>query len=324
MTAVEIADLDRQGLLHPAVAGGKLDENVLGLFPTTARKTLGRPRPKIDVNWRPDGVTAADEAALRLAIRRRGPTADLPGGSDASYVERLTQDNNRERLLGQFMERNERALGRLTPAKAKEELARRAKEAFAGRPVAVNLGERSLRQMLEDGRFKTQLETGTSGGTYQPEERLAKEQMWFGTPHDADPATRPIYGYLATSQSPKALVSTYGSIRVVLKDDVRSRTTAMVGDSMEHSLEGSPSLVDAPDWAAFTPGSNDNSHRPIGKLERNYGGTAFNRDTYIEAQIHGGVSLDDIAEVVLPSQPSADLRKLLADRGVTWRVGRAS
>lgn len=41
---------------------------------------------------------------------------------------------------------------------------------------------------------------------------------------------------------------------------------------------------------------------------------------YIEAQVHGGVSTDDIEEVVFPSTPSPKLRAALEARGVPWRV----
>lgn len=275
-------------------------------------------------HWRPDGVTAEDEARLKEAFRRHQPTAGMPGADDPGYVERLHTDSTREHVLGQFIDRHSRQLGLMSRAKVQEDLGRRAKEAFAERQVAVSMGEQSLTALLTDGRFKNQLEVGRSDGLYQPAERQFRERQWFGIPVDADPASRPIYGYLTTtgSDSPSSATAIYGPIRVVLKDDVRSRTTAMVGDSMEHSAQGAPRPVDNPDWAAFTPTSDDHAGEPIGKLDRAYDGAAFNRKSYMEAQVHGGVSTDDIAEVVLPSAPSPALRALLEQRGIHWRTRR--
>lgn len=43
MTAAEIEQLDQKGMLHAPVAGGKLQQNVMSLFPPSAPKVSGRP-----------------------------------------------------------------------------------------------------------------------------------------------------------------------------------------------------------------------------------------------------------------------------------------
>jgi hypothetical protein len=49
---------------------------------------------------------------------------------------------------------------------------------------------------------------------------------------------------------------------------------------------------------------------------------SFTRTGYVEAQIHGGVSASDIAEVVFPADPSPETAAQLRDRGISWRVLR--
>ena len=266
----------------------------------------------------PPGVTEQDATALRLALKRRQPIEGMPGADNPGLVERLAVENNADYLLGQFQS-HVPAAGRMTTAQLQSDLAARAKAAFADRAVATNVANARLEEILTDGRFKTQFETGRSGGIFQPEERRLREEQWFGIPADAAPETRPIYGYLVTSGDGKGMVDVYGGARVVFRDDVRDRTTAQVGDSMEHILTGRPAAVDNPDWYAFTIQYEDPM---FAKLDRNYDGPAFNKRSYIEAQIHGGVTVDDIAEVIFTSRPSPELVALLRERGIPWRMRR--
>ncbi len=267
----------------------------------------------------PPGVTTQDATALRLALKRRQPIEGMPGADNAGLVERLAVENNAaDYLLGQFQS-HVPAAGRMTTAQLQADLAARAKAAFADRTVATNVDNARLEEILTGGRFKTQFETGRSGGMFQPQERAVREEQWFGIPTDAAPETRPIYGYLVTGGDGKGIVDVYGGARVVFRDDVRGRTTAQVGDSMEHILTGRPAPVDNPDWYAFTIQYEEPA---LAKLDRNYDGPAFNKKTYIEAQIHGGVTVDDIAEVIFTSRPTPELVALLRERGIPWRMRR--
>lgn len=268
----------------------------------------------------PPGVTQKQYDAA-LSAYRRGRYSD-PAITDLPLAarERASIEGNADQLLRQFAQQHP-AFEQLTEAKMKEALAQRAKEAFSGRQVATQLDADALKQILRDGRFKTQFETNTSGGMLQPAERARREEEWFGIPVDADPRERPIYGFLVTGG--KGKVDNYGDIRVIFKSEVRSRTTGMVGDSMEHILTGRPSPIDNPDWQSFTPDAED-WDGVLSKLERKYDSPAFNRHEYIEAQIHGGVSVSDIAEVILTKATSNDaaLIEALRQAGIPWRVGR--
>lgn len=218
----------------------------------------------------------------------------------------------------------------------REDLARRTREAFADKKIAIRVTPKNLEHILGDGRFKSQFETGKSKGLNNTSARAAAEHMWFGV----DPAVnrnveqRPIYGYVAedgirpagfTDGSLGGLstdaLSQYGTIQVVFKDDVRDRTTAMYGDSLNHAAWGMPSPVNDPAWYSFSPTT---TATPLSatytELDRDPEDFRARSQTYSEAQIHGGVSTDDIAEVVFPSKPTAQLQKALADRGIPWRV----
>ncbi len=184
--------------------------------------------------------------------------------------------------------------------------------------------ESSLVDILQSGRMKTQFETGTSGGSVAPEMRAAFEQRTWGYARDLDPKLRPIYGYLSPAgvdaETNAYQAAQYGEIRIVLKDSVRSRTSFMVGDSLGSS-SATPTAMDAPGWEAFnvSPGTG---WRSPGGLGRDYGSEAFQRDQYVETQIHGGVTPDDIAEVVFTHgyTPSKETVDALRRANVPWRV----
>lgn len=263
----------------------------------------------------PPGVTQQDATALRLALKRRHPIEGMPGADNAALVERLTDQNRTDALLAQFQRRVPAAQG-LTEDQLKAELTELVRKAFADRQVATSITDDLLAQVLADGRFKTQFETGRSGGMFFPQERAFREEQWFGLPADAPVTERPVYGYLVTGNG-GGMVDMYGEAQVIFRSDIRRRTTAIVGDSMGNLSYGRPAPVDAPDWYAFTIRLDDPD---FARLDRDYDGLSFNRRGYIEAQIHGGVTVDDIAEVVFRSRPSDGLIELLRERGIPWRI----
>jgi hypothetical protein len=82
-----------------------------------------------------------------------------------------------------------------------------------------------------------------------------------------------------------------------------------------------PSPVDDPTWQSFTPSARGYGQEgPLTALNRNTSSASFRAKTYAEAQIHGGVRVSDIAEVIFSSVPNAALKKQLAESGVAWRV----
>lgn len=226
-------------------------------------------------------------------------------------------------------------------AKYKRTLARQVHEAFSGKRIGVRVTPKNLENILDDGRFKSQFESGKSKGNNDAMLRANVEASWFGIGQDqpvqnailTEPEKRPIYGYVMVDgvrpvgigsgdlfgPSTDAL-SQYGQIQVVLRDHVRDRTTAMFGDSLNNRHQGIPSPVNQPTWQSFTPAWKSMVTQGLAGPVRDTDSPQFRHGNYAEAQVHGGVSLADIAEVVLPSNPPPALRKKLDDAGVSWRV----
>lgn len=206
----------------------------------------------------------------------------------------------------------------------------------------------TLRTILEEGRVKTQYETGTSSGSFYPEARAAAEWDMFNYPskytfreggyqmsekdaalpephEDPNVSKRPVYAYLSTRVDKYRQsggyegVDSYGDVDLVLKDSVRARTTVVGTDSLGLT-DGSGKLAT---YASLFPAPLDNPNLRMldwsnnDPLELSFiegvGGSP-----YTEAQIHGGVTLADIEYVVLPGTPDPELRDLLEKKGMPW------
>ena len=147
--------------------------------------------------------------------------------------------------------------------------------------------------------------------------RLRVEQSAFGLPKSGfEGKNRPIYGMLMPDGvvSPaviKGEYGMYGAIGIVMKHDVESRTTFTIGDSANLDYIGGSAIND--------PGMGLGLIHAKGMLAGG-GKEQVNRNIaaggYAEAQIFGGVSVNDIAyiniadEVELPPSVLETLRKL--------------
>ena len=78
--------------------------------------------------------------------------------------------------------------------KAKELLEKWVNEYLVKKPIV--LGTPKLDDVLDDGRYKTQFETGKSRGYYDPMARRLIENHLFDVPMRARYAKRPVYGAL--------------------------------------------------------------------------------------------------------------------------------
>lgn len=217
-----------------------------------------------------------------------------------------------------------------TPAQVKARVEEVMRQQLDGAVVEVRRGrESSLRDILERGRMRTQFETESSSGVYNPRIRAEFEESAFGYAHDLDPTLRPVYGYMSRPGIDESFwpVQQYGDIRIVLKPEVRERTSFTVSDSLGY-YRTLPSPVEKPSWVSYNfedhaPGRGSSGPRgatvPFG--DEDWSRLDFQRDVrYVEAQIHGGVSVDDIAEVIFVQQPQQATIDALEAAGVPWRV----
>lgn len=180
-----------------------------------------------------------------------------------------------------------------------------------GCPVAMRVTEDILIKILDDGKFKNQHETGTSGGGLNPTYREKAEKKAFGE----NLKDFPLYGYIATSKSTSKDAFTpdayyYGGVKIIFNDNVKSRTTITAGDSLGMFANGvgtgSPLLKP----------TQDSLDREVNKL------TGLGRPSeldYIEAQIHGGLTVKDIEKVVI-SRKSPRLEDSLREQGIPFTV----
>lgn len=304
--------------------------------PTAQREVADRYRASVD-------KALADGAEPWELDPRYGDfEVDLADQLDDAVRNRVVQEATIAQAAQQFR-------ARFAPEADEEAfrgvLSSRVKAAFANRKIGLRITPQGLLSALKDGRFKTQFETGSSGGSLNLRGRAEVEEQLFGLPKDLPAQQRPVYGYVmgddqtGTRAGPTwerrdappryelgtDRLSSYGRVQVVLKDSVRARTTAMFGDSLEDTTAALPTPVDSPDWRSFSmfvPQDDEEARHPLAGLRRDVESDAFRAEAYAEAQIHDGVSVEDIERVVLPEQPDRALRAALHKARITWEVRR--
>lgn len=187
------------------------------------------------------------------------------------------------------------------------------KSELEDRSVWMRAHPDTFENILEDGRFKSQFETGTSGGLLNNDFRAEHENKVFGYDPTMPDDKRPIYGYATADADGHDVrpgytgtggsydtVDQYGNIAIELKPDVRDRTTFTFGDSLAVEHPPVPQGAEDVTWHSIRPEAIpmavNTIHRgdelDIPELLHNHFGLP-----YIEAQVHGGVSLKDIEGV---------------------------
>jgi hypothetical protein len=144
-----------------------------------------------------------------------------------------------------------------------------------------------LDEILADGRLKSQFETDASRGSLMPAHRQYSEERMWGYPEDLPNEKRPIYGYMHRPGQTDHWTDSYGEVELELKYAVRDRATWTDGDSFAQNMVPSP--VNNP---SHLSADVDLGSDPLGD--------GIGMSWYVEAQIHGGVSLDDVAAVHVP------------------------
>lgn len=134
----------------------------------------------------------------------------------------------------------------------------------------------------------------------------------------------PTYGVLETPGFPaKAVSSRYGggAFALVFKDELKDRTTCCFTDSAnaDGAVRVSPvRRVGYQSLARVLSRQRLHNVRDINSLAVKKNVDPDQR--YVEAQIYGKISLEDIDRVVLASPPDQDLRTLLERKKLKWTV----
>jgi hypothetical protein len=224
---------------------------------------------------------------------------------------------------------------KMVPAKYKEVLDTSVKKYVSSTSIYHRTTTKGLLGILKDQRFKTQIETHTSGALENQEARRVIEKNLFSTPDNEKPAERPIYGYLSKKKGDEA--GQYGGIVIKLKDSLRRRTTCTFGDSLDTaafknaknpskgllSISCLPQQLDEADsrcipiyQLAETKTQKDVESGKGTSL----GMSGKGSKSYFEAQIHGGVTLNDIEEVRFANKNSRtpELEAMLKKAGIKY------
>ena len=194
---------------------------------------------------------------------------------------------------------------------------------------------------LNDPRIKTQFETGKSGGLLDNDYRNEVEHYLLGTTEEIELKDRPVYAELAPAEVPfKNLKSRmYGDFGFVLSEDAKKRATFTLGDSLDYYDWGGNdrylSFTNAiPFRSSPLAGLSNGIHEVKTMLDfsKGLGMKDFNedendrdeegytvgygkRDTYIEAQVWGGVDLSkgDVVKFIASKESLKDLTLTLGD-----------
>ena len=168
--------------------------------------------------------------------------------------------------------------------------------------VCIAMDAVSFQKMMDSGdpKFKTQFETATSNGYYDPTIRRAGEARSQSIPVSVNDAERPIYGYSSVDDFDESImtdgVEQYGVIRFVLKDSVKQRSTMTLGDSLNRKsismkMNKTPSVSDV-----IRATEHDLRGNSMG-----WSGLEDYMDfNYLETQIFGGVSMKDVEKIYVP------------------------
>ncbi|MET8758463.1 DUF3626 domain-containing protein [Lentzea sp. NPDC004782] len=154
-------------------------------------------------------------------------------------------------------------------------------------------GRGVLTRLAAEGVYRSQFETGTSNGgltAHAGGARWEWESRLFGGAYDhAAPADRPKYGALDHRRLGHGGAPRFGSAHLRLKEHVLDRTTFCYPDSVFD-----PVHFGTAQRMALMELADADDRDPL--------------DNYIEAHVHGPVTLDDVEAVVLdPSFPDVDL-----------------
>jgi hypothetical protein len=174
-----------------------------------------------------------------------------------------------------------------------EEQRAEAKTIVADGQVAVAVHSKSLPAIIADGALKNQYQSGESSGMYSPAKRRMYETAYIGVDVDAPAKDRPIYGYAfdpsksdgSLASLENTMVNQYGDVRLVLKPEVRDRTTITGGDSLDKKGLAVP----------LTGKLTESDYRAA---------SLYAPASYYETQIHRGVKMSDVARIHIPLDAS--------------------
>lgn len=229
-----------------------------------------------DASCRPptSGGTGGSKPKGGTALAQRPlPINQLPNGANPEirYAKRLS-DENRD---GADDEKRSEHFRKMIPNDLEG-------------AVRARISVSQLESVLKVGML-TQHDTGFSAGMFDPEARERHEEIMFG-----DKETRPVYGYVHTTEPLGTSLGQYGPISVVFKSGVAERTTVTYGDSLDQRHPPAP--------VHLTEVRRSSTSRLAHASTEGLGLSYTSEARYVEAQIHGQIRPEHISKLVIDRQ----------------------
>ena len=183
-----------------------------------------------------------------------------------------------------------------------------------------------MSRIIDSGRFKTQMETNSSGALLNQDIRKKFTQDTYGTSPELPAEQYEVYGYMSHGDMVREAdlankdnivgqgVGQYGQVIVKLKKDaMRNRVTTTLGDSLSGFNDSHCSDVDMPDLMSvgakhrsdliveaykYNMKKQNGENPPAPDLNQIL---QFSAAPYMELQYHGQVTIDDIESITLLS-----------------------
>lgn len=275
----------------------------------------------------PDALRSVDELAAAEAFKRenyrallKDPRALADADAKIAAARDAVSDAGRDAKLEWLFRRAEERTG---ASVATPESVAALRGAIDAHPIAVNMKADGLAGFLREGKSKTVFDVGGDAAGKAAENVAAREAMestlWGAAQH-------PTYGYVSAAAEGSlvdaSLVQSYGRFRVVVNDSVKSRSTYTFGDSLDDVRIPQP--YSALDSAAGA------GHPAL--LRGDFSSVGPNKyqsySAYIEAQIHGGISIGDVERIEVVLNEYLDESDLITDAmratldgsGIPWSV----
>jgi hypothetical protein len=150
--------------------------------------------------------------------------------------------------------------------------------------------------IIEDDKFKTQFETGTSQGALSNQRRREVEFNNIGVPNNHPSNERPVYGYIHKDGDPDH-TKWYGKFQFILKPETLNFATITYGDSLNEAyhIVASPARNPSGFSVPLTGTRGLSNTNKLKRLESS--------DEYLEAQFHDKLTLDHVESLVINMQP---------------------
>lgn len=196
-------------------------------------------------------------------------------------------------------------------------------EFVANSESQIIMSATAAQRVVSSGRVKTIHEVdrparaGAADDNYKDTRRVY-ENVAFGYDDSTPADKRPVSGQLASGEPYSEWLDIYGGKNpavITLKPSTRERTTFTTSDSLNGFL--TPSPLNAP------PPKSWDYNAPEAAVYRTITGRNYWADRKIiapEIQIHGGVSVADIAKITFYGTPSASVLATMDKNGVPYTI----